>query len=39
MEEPAFDFKRVKEGDVLEHAFRFANLGDEPLEIQKVVPG
>ncbi|MDO9527637.1 MAG: hypothetical protein Q7J27_00585 [Syntrophales bacterium] len=39
MEEKSFDFKEVKEGDVLKHAFRVLNKGDQNLEIKKVQPG
>jgi len=37
--EQVFDFKEVKEGQVLEHAFYVYNQGDQPLVIKKVVPG
>ncbi len=36
--EKNFDFGNVDEGAVLEHAFRFFNRGDQPLEIEKVSP-
>ncbi len=39
MEEKSFDFKEIKEGEVLKHAFRVLNKGDENLEIKKVQPG
>ena len=39
MEEKSFDFKEVKEGEVLEHAFKVLNKGDQTLEIIKVQPG
>ena len=39
MEEKSFDFKEVKEGEVLEHAFKVENKGDQTLEIIKVQPG
>ncbi len=39
MEEKSFDFKAVKEGEVLKHAFRVLNKGDQNLEIKKVQPG
>ena len=37
--EQVFDFKEVKEGQVLEHTFYVYNQGDQPLVIKKVVPG
>jgi len=39
IEEKSFDFKEVKEGEVLKHAFRVLNKGDQNLEIKKVQPG
>jgi hypothetical protein len=39
MEEKSFDFKEVKEGEVIKHAFRVLNKGDQNLEIRKVRPG
>jgi hypothetical protein len=39
MEERSFDFKEVKEGEVLDHAFKFLNKGDQTLEIKRVQPG
>ena len=39
MEEKSFDFKEVKEGEVLEHAFKVQNKGDQTLEIKRVQPG
>ena len=39
LKEQVFDFKEVKEGQVLEHAFQIFNHGDQPLEIKKVNPG
>ncbi|MDY7036880.1 MAG: hypothetical protein SV375_12050 [Thermodesulfobacteriota bacterium] len=38
LKENAFDFKQVKQGEVIEHAFKVLNKGDQPLEI-KVRPG
>jgi len=35
--EQVFDFKEVKEGQVLEHTFYVNNPGDQPLAIEKVV--
>ena len=37
--ELSFDFKEVKEGQVLEHTFYVYNQGDQPLARKKVVPG
>ncbi len=39
VEEREFDFKEVKEGTTLEHAFIIRNKGNEPLEIISVRPG
>ena len=39
VEEREFDFKEVKEGTTLEHAFIITNKGNEPLEIISVRPG
>jgi hypothetical protein len=39
LEELQFEFGEVKEGEVVSHAFRVLNQGDEPLEIRKVKPG
>ena len=39
LKEAVFDFKEVKEGQVLEHAFQVFNPGDQPLEIKRVNPG
>jgi hypothetical protein len=39
LEEPEFDFGVVKEGEVVSHAFRVLNQGDQSLEIRKVKPG
>ncbi|MBE9572754.1 MAG: DUF1573 domain-containing protein [Proteobacteria bacterium] len=39
MEERSFDFKEVREGEILEHAFRIRNIGDRILEIKKVQTG
>lgn len=39
LEELKFDFGEVKEGEVISHAFRVLNQGDQPLEIRKVKPG
>ena len=38
IKEPSFDFKEVKEGTIVEHAFRVLNKGDKVLEIKKVKP-
>ncbi len=34
--EESYDFRKVKEGPVLEYSFRFTNEGDTPLVIEKV---
>lgn len=39
IEKSAYDFKKVKEGEVLEHTFRVLNQGDQDLEIKRVKPG
>lgn len=39
MKERSFDFKEVREGEVLKHAFKIQNKGDQTLEIIKVQPG
>lgn len=39
LKERVFDFKEVKEGEVLEHTFIVLNQGEETLEIKKVKPG
>ena len=39
LKEPVFDFKEVKEGQVLDHTFQIFNHGDQPLEIKRVNPG
>ena len=39
MKETSFDFKDVKEGDVIEHVFQVSNQGDQVLEIREVRPG
>ena len=38
IEEPTFDFKEVKEGTTVHHAFQVMNKGDEVLEIKDVKP-
>ena len=38
MEERSFDFKEVKEGEVLEHTFKVLNKGTRDLKIKKVQP-
>jgi hypothetical protein len=35
--EESFDFGKLKEGDVVEHKFRFKNVGKSPLQIHDVV--
>lgn len=37
--EKVFDFKQVEKGDVIEHAFKVLNAGDQPLVIKKINPG
>lgn len=39
IEEQEFDFKEVKQGDIIEHSFIVKNVGDQPLEIKSVKPG
>jgi hypothetical protein len=39
IKEKAVDYKEVDEGDVIEHVFKVSNIGDQPLQIQKVKPG
>ncbi len=39
LKERVFDFKEVKEGEVIEHTFIAFNQGEETLEIEKVKPG
>lgn len=34
-EQMEFDFGEIKEGEVVEHTFRFTNIGEVPLVIQK----
>ncbi|MBN2506296.1 MAG: DUF1573 domain-containing protein [Verrucomicrobia bacterium] len=36
--EPVFDFGRIKSGEIIEHAYRFTNVGDEVLEVTSVRP-
>ncbi len=36
--ESVFNFGDVKESDVLEHAFKIMNKGDQPVEIKDVKP-
>ena len=38
LNEQVFEVAEVKEGDVIEHAFKVINKGDQPLEIKKVKP-
>jgi hypothetical protein len=38
IDEPTFKAGEVKEGTVIEHAFKVLNKGDQPLEIIKVKP-
>ena len=39
LKERAFDFKEVKEGEIIRHSFHVLNQGDETLRILKVRPG
>jgi len=39
IKELEYDFKQVKEGDVIEHVFQVLNQGDQVLEIKDVRPG
>jgi hypothetical protein len=39
LKEQEFDFKEVKEGEIIKHTFQVLNEGDERLEIKKVSPG
>ena len=36
--ERSFDFKNVKEGATVQHAFQVLNTGDQPLRIKQVKP-
>ena len=36
---PEFDFKDVKQGETVEHAFTIQNRGDLPLKVLNVRPG
>jgi len=39
LKDQEFDFKEVKEGEIIRHTFQVLNEGDERLEIKKVSPG
>ncbi|MFW6147801.1 MAG: DUF1573 domain-containing protein [Thermodesulfobacteriota bacterium] len=39
LKERAFDFKKVREGEVISHTFEVRNEGDQVLEIIRVKPG
>ena len=39
LKEQVFDFKEVREGDVVQHTFKVFNEGDQTLEIKNVRPG
>jgi hypothetical protein len=39
LKERAFDFNKVREGEVISHAFEVRNEGDQALEIIRVRPG
>ncbi len=34
-----YEFKKVQEGETLEHTFRILNKGNQDLEIKRVSPG
>lgn len=35
-DEPIFDFGQVKEGEIVEHVYRFTNTGSEPVILSRV---
>lgn len=39
LKEQAFDFGKVRQGEVIKHAFTVLNKGDQPLKIIRVKPG
>ena len=39
IEQTDYDAKEVKQGDIINHAFKVMNKGDQPLEIKSVKPG
>ena len=39
LKEQVFDFKEVKEGEIIEHTFKVSNQGDRTLKIIRVRPG
>ena len=39
IEGAAYDFRQVKQGEVIKHDFRVFNRGKAPLQIKKVKPG
>ena len=39
LEEKSVDFKRVDEGELIQHTFRVRNEGDQVLQIKSVKPG
>ena len=39
LKEQVFDFKEVKEGEVIRHSFKVFNHGNETLRILRVRPG
>ena len=39
LKEQVFDFKEVKEGDIISHSFKVFNHGNETLRILRVRPG
>jgi hypothetical protein len=39
LKEKVFDFGKVRQGEVIKHAFSVLNKGDQPLKIIRVKPG
>jgi hypothetical protein len=39
IENPAYDFQQIPQGEVVKHDFRVFNRGSAPLEIKSVKPG
>ena len=39
LKDQVFDFREVREGDIIEHVFEVSNQGDQTLEIKDVKPG
>jgi len=38
-DEPIYSFDTITAGDVIDHTFTFKNTGDQPLNLERVVPG